>query len=44
VVRAPGSAFRDISDSIRQTLVADLEIDGLRAVPGTVGFEERRMP
>lgn len=44
VVRAPESAFRDIGDSIRQTLVADLEIDGLHAVPGTVGFEERRMP
>jgi hypothetical protein len=44
VVRAPDSAFRDIGDSIRQTLVADLEIDGLHAMPGTVGFEERRTP
>ena len=41
VVRAPAGAFRDIGDSIRQTLVADLEIDGVRAVPGTVGLEER---
>jgi hypothetical protein len=43
VVRAPASAFRDIGDSISQTLIADLEIDGVHAVPGTVGFEERRL-
>jgi hypothetical protein len=38
---APVAAFNDLGEGIRQTLLADLEYDGLRAVPGRVGLEFR---
>jgi hypothetical protein len=38
---APAGAFNDLGEGIRQTLLADLEFDGLRAVPGRVGLEFR---
>jgi hypothetical protein len=38
---APTTAFNDLGEGIRQTLLADLEFDGHRAVPGRVGLEFR---
>lgn len=38
---APASAFNDLGEGIRQTLIADLECDGRRAVAGRVGLEFR---
>lgn len=38
---APAAAFNDLGEGIRQTLLADLEYDGIRAVPGRVGLEFR---
>lgn len=40
-VSAPTSSFNDLGEDIRQTLLADLSIDGLDARPGSVGFELR---
>lgn len=40
-VSAPSSSFNDLGEGIRQTLLADLAIDGIQAVPATVGFERR---
>lgn len=40
-VSAPVDKFNDIGDGIDQTLLGDLTFDGLRAVPGSVGFEHR---
>lgn len=40
-VSAPVGQFNDIGDGIDQTLLGDLVFDGVRAVPGTVGFEHR---
>jgi len=40
-VSAPASAFNDLGEDIRQTLRADLSLDGLSARPGSVGFELR---
>ena len=38
---APATAFNDLGEGIRQTLMADLVYDGQRAVPGRVGLEFR---
>ena len=40
-VSAPSNSFNDLGQGIRQTLLADLAIDGIQAVPATVGFERR---
>lgn len=40
-VRAPEDSFNDLGEGILQTLLAELECDGRRAVAGTVGFERR---
>ena len=40
-VSAPAATFNDLGESIHQTLIADLSIDGVHARPGSVGFELR---
>ncbi len=40
-VSAPAATFNDLGETIRQTLLADLSLDGLLARPGAVGFELR---
>jgi hypothetical protein len=39
--RAQQASFNDLGEGIHQTLLADLELDGATAVPGTVGLESR---
>ena len=39
--RADPGSFNDLGEGIRQTLLADLTIDGHAAVPGTTGLEFR---
>lgn len=38
---APAAAFNDLGEGIRQTLLADIEYDGLRAMPRRAGLEFR---
>jgi hypothetical protein len=38
---APAGTFNDLGENIRQTLLADLEFDGRRAIAGRVGLEFR---
>ena len=40
-VSAPERVFNDLGDRIRQTLLADLTLDGLAAAPSSVGLERR---